>query len=233
MLQHKVLVVEDDSDILELIRYNLEAKGYRVLTAQTGEEAVALASSSKPDLILLDLMLPGIDGLEVCKRLKASLVTKFIPIVMVTAKSSEADIVTGLELGADDYITKPFSTKVLVARVAATIRSNQLSRDFSNSSLITSGALTIDTDKHEVFINSKRIDVTATEFDVLKLLIRRSGRVFTRYQIIDATKGGDYEVTDRAVDVQIVGLRKKLGEYGKFIKTVRGIGYKAEFDREM
>ncbi len=233
MLQHKVLVVEDDSDILELIRYNLKVNNYCVFTAETGEQAVALASSTKPDLILLDLMLPGIDGLEVCRKLKASSATKFIPIIMVTAKSSEADIVTGLELGADDYITKPFSTKVLIARVAATIRSNQLGREPNNSSLITSGAITIDTDKYEVFINSKRIDVTATEFDVLKLLIKRSGRVFTRYQIIDATKGGDYEVTDRAVDVQIVGLRKKLGEHGKFIKTVRGIGYKAEFDREV
>lgn len=229
MANEKILVVDDENDILELVRYNLETKGYQISLAMTGEEAIESAKSSKPDLIILDLMLPGIDGLEVCRNLKSEPETKKIPIIMLTAKGEEADIVMGLELGADDYITKPFSIKVLIARVRTALRKYYVSEDKAQpANIITRGPIKIDYDKHEVLLNENPLELTLTEFSVLNLLAKRPGRVFTRYQIVDATKGENYIVTDRAVDVQIVGLRKKLGEYGKMIKTVRGVGYKFE-----
>lgn len=228
MANERILVVEDELDILELVKYNLIKSKYSVLTAETGEGGISQATSGNPDLILLDLMLPGIDGLEVCKALKSGETTRNIPIIMVTAKSEETDIITGLELGADDYITKPFSTKVMIARIKASLRRNQINTNEDSPSIITRGTISIDTDKYEVRVESEKIELTKTEFNVLKLFIKRPGRVFTRYQIVDATKGDNYIVTDRAVDVQIVGLRKKLGIHGKQIKTVRGIGYKFE-----
>ncbi len=224
MAQERILVVEDEEDIQELIRYNLEKESFRVICAGTGENALESIAKKLPDLILLDLMLPRIDGLSVCRELRASERTRAIPIIMLTAKDDEADVVTGLELGADDYVTKPFSPRVLLARVRAVLR--RTSTGPETSDIIQRGAIVIDTARHSVSIGGAPIDLTLTEFRVLELLSRRPGMVFTRYQIVDAVKGEDYPVTDRSVDVQIVGLRKKLGDERDCIETVRGVGYR-------
>jgi two-component system phosphate regulon response regulator PhoB len=219
-----ILVVDDEEDIVELVELNIAREGYRVLTCGTGEQALKLAGSKLPSLVILDLMLPGIDGLEVCKKLKSDPKTQNIPIVMLTAKGEESDIVTGLELGADDYITKPFSGKVLVARVRRILRRMVTAAD--DKAVLKVQDLTIDPSRREVLIEGKPVQLTFTEFNILHILAKRPGLVFTRYQIVDAIRGSDYLVTDRAVDVQIVSLRKKLGRYGEYIETVRGVGYR-------
>lgn len=224
MANEKILVVDDEEDVLELVRYNLDKNGYRVETATTGEKALVKAGAKLPDLIILDLMLPGIDGLEVCKKLKADTKTESIPIIMLTAKGEESDIVTGLELGADDYVTKPFSPRVLVARVRRILHKT-IARDLEKAP-VKIHELTIDPARRQVLIRNKLVDLTFTEFNILYALARRPGLVFTRYQIVDMLHGDDYLVTDRAVDVQIVGLRKKLGPCSKYIETVRGVGYR-------
>jgi two-component system phosphate regulon response regulator PhoB len=225
MAKERILVVEDDEDILELMRYNLAKEGYEVLTAFTGEDGLKQASAAPPGLICLDLMLPSIDGLEVCKRLKQDHRTETIPVVMVTAKGEEADIVTGLELGADDYITKPFSPRVLIARVRAVLR-RKARETASESDTVRARNLVIHPGRHEVLFDGKPLDLTYTEFKLLHLLARRPGWVFTRYQIVDAVRGQNYPVTERSVDVQVAGLRKKLGPAADYIETVRGIGYR-------
>lgn len=225
MAKECILVVEDEEAIQELLRYNLNREGYSVQEADTGESALQLAQEKQPNLILLDLMLPEIDGLEVCKQLKSDTRTQHIPIIMVTAKGEEADIVTGLELGADDYITKPFSPRVVVARVRALLRRSR-QEDPSPAETIQVQDLLIHPGRHEVLVDGQPVSLTHTEFQVLHLLARRPGWVFTRYQIVDAVHGDDYAVTERSVDVQIVGLRKKLGTAGKYINTVRGVGYR-------
>ena len=227
MAKTKVLVVEDESDILELVQYNLRKDGYEVEGAMSGEEALTLAGSYLPGLIVLDLMLPELDGLEVCKRLKRDPRTEHIPIVMLTAKGEEADIVAGLELGADDYITKPFSPRVLLARVRAVLWRREGGEAGANEA-ISIKDLYIHPGRREVLLNGKPLHLTYTEFGVLHFLARRPRWVFTRYQIVDAIRGEHYAVTERAVDVQIAGLRKKLGTAGAYIKTVRGVGYKFE-----
>jgi two-component system phosphate regulon response regulator PhoB len=219
-----ILIVDDEEDIRELLELNLVQEGYKILSCETGEQALEIAGSKLPTLIVLDLMLPGIDGLEVCRKLKSNLKTENIPIVMLTAKGEEADIVTGLELGADDYITKPFSGKVLVARIRRILRKEVTRQDDKN--VLKIQELTIDPNRREVLVKSKLVELTFTEFNILRTLARRPGLVFTRYQIVDALHGGDYLVTERAIDVQIVSLRKKLGSYGKYIETVRGVGYR-------
>ena len=219
-----ILVVDDEEDIVELVELNIAREGYRVLTCGTGEQALKLAGSKLPSLVILDLMLPGIDGLEVCKKLKSDPKTQNIPIVMLTAKGEESDIVTGLELGADDYITKPFSGKVLVARVRRILRRMVTAAD--DKAVLKVQDLTINPSRREVLIEGKPVQLTFTEFNILHILAKRPGLVFTRYQIVDAIRGSDYLVTDRAVDVQIVSLRKKLGRYGEYIETVRGVGYR-------
>lgn len=219
-----ILVVDDEEDIRELVQLNLDREGYRVLTCETGEQALAVARAQTPDLIVLDLMLPGIDGLEVCKRLKADSNLQEIPVVMLTAKGEESDIVAGLELGADDYITKPFSGKVLVARVRRLLRKGTEASE--EKGLVKVHGLVIDPGRHEVTLHDKPVALTLTEFNILHTLARRPGMVFTRYQIVDSIHGDDYLVTDRAVDVQIVALRRKLGPSGKLIETVRGVGYR-------
>ncbi|HNS20737.1 MAG TPA: response regulator [Sedimentisphaerales bacterium] len=224
MAKAAILVVDDEEDIRELVELNLDREGYRVLTCETGEQALAVARAQTPDLIVLDLMLPGIDGLEVCKRLKANPTLQQIPVVMLTAKGEESDIVAGLELGADDYITKPFSGKVLVARVRRLLRKAAEAAD--DKTLVRIHGLVIDPARHEVMLNDKPISLTLTEFNILHTLARRPGLVFTRYQIVDAIHGDNYLVTDRAIDVQIVALRRKLGSSGKLIETVRGVGYR-------
>ena len=221
-----ILVVEDDLDIRELISFNLANEGHQVFEANDGEVGIDKARNNNLDLILLDLMLPGIQGLDVCRIIKSDQETKEIPIIMVTALGQEEDIVKGLETGADDYITKPFSIKVLIARVNAVLkRSIEVGEDKSKDILIN--GINIKTRSREVWVNKNLIkDLTFSEFQILYLLAGHPGWVFTRYQIIDKIRGDNYPVTDRSVDFQIVGLRKKLGDAGKLIKTVRGVGYR-------
>jgi two-component system alkaline phosphatase synthesis response regulator PhoP len=225
MAKEHILVVEDEEDILELLRYNLAKEGFRVTGALSGEEAVRAARSTPPDLIVLDLMLPGMDGLTVCRELKMDAKTREVPIVMLTAKGEEVDIVAGLELGADDYVTKPFSPRVLLARIRAVLRRRRVEAAPVSDSLVLHD-LAIHPGRHEVLVQGRPMDLTATEFRLLHFLARRPGWVFTRAQIVQGVQGEDYSVSDRAVDVQIVGLRKKLGPAGKYIETVRGVGYR-------
>jgi len=225
MANQKILAVDDEEDILELLRFNLAKEGFAVVCAASGEEALKAALSQRPDLILLDLLLPAMDGLEVARRLKSNPSTQEIPVIMVTAKGEEADIVAGLEVGAEDYITKPFSRKVLIARVRAVLR-RKASGPADDQEVVSVHDLTIHPGRREVLVKGKPVVLTFTEFGILSFLARRPGWVFTRSQIVDAVKGDEYFVTDRAVDVQIVGLRKKLGSSAKVIDTVRGVGYR-------
>ena len=224
MEQKSVLVVDDEPDILELVRYNLEKEGYAVDTVGSGEEGLERARAHQPDMMVLDLMLPGMNGLEVCRVLKRESRTREIPVLMLSAKGEEGDVVKGLELGADDYVTKPFSPKILVARVNAATRRKAKPED--DAAIVRIKELVMDPRKHEVLLDGEPLQLTLTEFRVLHFLARQPGWVFTRYQIVDAVKGEDYPVTDRSVDVQIVGLRKKLGRFGSYIETVRGVGYR-------
>lgn len=221
-----ILVIEDEEDILALLQFNMIKAGYNVICASHGEDALQAVTLKKPDLILLDLMLPGIDGLEICRRLRADETTREIPIIMLTARGEEADVVTGLELGADDYVTKPFSIKVLLARVQTVLRRRSDLQQPDDGEELVSGALRIHPGRNLVQVDGATIDLTFTEFRVLEFLASRPGWVFTRYQIVNAVRGEDYSVTDRAVDVQIAGLRKKLGPCGHYIETVRGVGYR-------
>jgi two-component system alkaline phosphatase synthesis response regulator PhoP len=225
MSRQNILVVDDEDDILELLKYNLNKNGYNAVCVGSGEEALMTARSKLPDLVVLDLMLPGVDGLEVCRILKNDRKTSHIPILMLTAKGEEADIVTGLELGADDYVTKPFSPRVLLARVKAVLR-RKAQKPGQEKSALKIHDIEINPGRHEVLIKDKPVDLTYTEFNLLYFLASNPGWVFTRNQIIDALKGDDYAVTDRSVDVQVAGLRKKLGPYGRYIDTVRGVGYR-------
>ena len=225
MATELVLVVDDEEDLLELIRYNLSKEGYRVRCVSTGEMAIQEARRHLPDLILLDLMLPAVDGLGVCKVLKHDPQTQHIPIMMVTAKTEEADVVSGLELGADDYITKPFSPRVLLARIRAVLR-RKLKQSMDDPTTIQVHALIIHPGRHEVLLRGCPIELTFTEFRLLQFLARKPGWAFSRGQIVDAVKGEDYPVTERSVDVQVAGLRKKLGDLGSYIETVRGVGYR-------
>jgi two-component system phosphate regulon response regulator PhoB len=224
MSRERILVVDDEEDLLELVNYNLSREGFRVECVATGEAALAAARKNLPDLIVLDLLLPSVDGLEICRRLKADEKTKHIPIIMLTAKSEESDMVTGLELGADDYMTKPFSPRVLLARVRAILR--RKSKQATDDVVIQIRELVIHPGRHEVLIGGKPIELTYTEFRLLHFLARKPGWAFTRSQIVDAVKGEDYPVTERSVDVQVAGLRKKLGDLGRYIETVRGVGYR-------
>jgi len=225
MAKERVLVVDDEEDILELVRFHLTREGYQLTLAATGEDALKKAKHETFDLIVLDLMLPGLDGLEVAKALKADARTKSVPIVMLTAKGEDADVVSGLEIGADDYITKPFSPRVLTARVKAVLRRRSRAA-LDDTKVITIHELEIHPGRRTVLAGGKALELTFTEFQLLCVLTRRPGWVFTRSQIVDAVRGSDYPVTDRSVDVQVVGLRKKLGAYGHYIETVRGVGYR-------
>ena len=225
MSAHTILVIEDDEDIRALVMYNLRKAGYEVKWAADGGEGLRMVRNQAPALVLLDLMLPSMNGLEVCALLKNDPKTCDIPIVMLTAKGAEQDLVTGFEHGADDYVTKPFSPKVLAARVQAVLRRGAAELPAEDDSLHVHD-LVIHPGRHEVLVRGKPVKLTFTEFRVLHCLARRPGWVFTRSQIVDAVRGAGYAVTDRAVDVQIVGLRKKLGKCGHYIETVRGIGYR-------
>ena len=225
MSRQSVLVVEDEEDIMEVIRFNLEKEGYEVHQALSGEKALQVIENNLPSLVLLDLMLPGINGLDLCRIFKQNDRTKAIPVIMLTAKSEDADIVAGLEMGAEDYITKPFSPRVLLARVRTVLRRRETGVK-DDSSVIQVDGMQIHPGRHEVTMGENVVDLTPSEFRILHYLARRPGWVYSRDQIIDAIRGNGYVVTDRAIDVQVVGLRKKLGDYGKFIETVRGIGYR-------
>jgi two-component system phosphate regulon response regulator PhoB len=225
----KILIVDDDEDTRELIAYNLVKEGYLTKGVSTGEQAVEEARNHPSDLIILDLMLPGIDGLEVCRILKRNDITADIPIIILTAKGGEADVVTGLELGADDYVTKPFSPRVLLARIRAVLRRKGADvswDDDSNEKVIRIQDLTIDAGKHEARFKDRPLMLTPTEFTILLLLAGHPGRVFERRKIIKALKGDPHSVTKRSIDVQIVGLRKKLGDGGNYIQSIRGVGYR-------
>ena len=232
MIKQSVLVVEDEDDIRELVSYNLLKEGYQVAGVASGEDALAAVEAKPPDLILLDLMLPGLDGLSVCRKLKGKPQTGAIPVVMLTAKGEESDIVAGLNMGADDYIAKPFSPKVLLARIRAVLRraaeedqpAEEEEEDDGES--IEVRDLLIHPGRHEVLVRGKPVELTATEFKLLHLLAQRPGWVFTRQKILDGVHGNNYAITERAVDVQVVGLRRKLGPAGAYLETVRGVGYR-------
>jgi two-component system phosphate regulon response regulator PhoB len=230
MTKRNICVVEDEEDIQELLRFHLTRDDFMVTTASSGEEAVKVISRKTPDLVLLDLMLPGLDGLEVCRILKKDPKTAAIPIVMLTAKGEERDVVAGLELGADDYITKPFSMKVLIARIRAILRRRREAPVDKNSPLHVH-EIEIIPGRHEVRVQGEAVEMTVSELRILHYLASRPGWVMTREQIVDAVRGEDYAVTDRAVDVQIVGIRRKLGAQADCIETVRGVGYRFK-DRE-
>jgi two-component system alkaline phosphatase synthesis response regulator PhoP len=219
-----ILVVDDEEDLLELVNYNLSKEGYRVTAVTTGEDALRTAKNKLPDLVVLDLLLPNVDGLEVCRLLKNDPKTRHIPVVMLTAKAEESDQVAGLELGADDYVTKPFSPRVLLARIRAVLRGKAQPPD--NSTPVKAHDLVIHPGRHEALLAGQPLALTFTEFRLLQFLAQRPGWAFTRSQIVDAVKGEDYPVTERSVDVQVAGLRKKLGDCGHYIETVRGVGYR-------
>ncbi len=221
----KILIAEDEEDIRELIHFNLFKEKFKVETAANGAEALAKAKEIKPHLILLDIMMPEMDGLEVCRLVREDASFNDTGIVMLTAKGDEEDIVKGLELGADDYIVKPFSPKIVIARVNAVLR-RRIKEEPDGEPVFEIFGIKIDTPRRKVFIDDKEITLTFTEFQILALLSMKAGWVFTRSQIVDTVRGDNHAVTDRSVDVQIVGLRKKLGDKGDLIETVRGVGYR-------
>lgn len=226
MAHEHILVVDDEPDLLELLRYNLAQHGYEVTCALSGEEALTLLDVRPPDLVVLDVMLPGADGLEVCRAMKRETRTATIPIIILSARGEEADVVAGLELGADDYLTKPFSPRVLQARIKAVLRRQQIDTTEEDSTVISRGDLVIHPGRHEVILRGQAVPLTSTEFRILCLLVRRPGWVFSRQQIIEAAPGHDASVTERSVDVHIVSLRRKLGASGQAIETIRGVGYR-------
>jgi DNA-binding response OmpR family regulator len=226
MRKTTLLVIEDDPDIVELLRYNLEREGYRVVVATDGERGLTEAGRLQPDLVLLDLMLPGLDGLEVCRRLRSQEPTRGIPLLMLTAKSEESDVVIGLEMGADDYLTKPFSPRELVARIRALLRRAERVDDEPRKSRIEIQDLVLDMTRHEVLSEGQAVPLTRAEFRLLWTLVQRPGRVYTRNELVDEITAGEAVIIDRNVDVHISAIRKKLGDAGKLIATVRGVGYK-------
>ncbi len=226
MPKETILVIEDDSDIVEIIQYNFEREGYRVITAANGEKGLELAKGRRPALIILDLMLPGLDGIEVCKRLRGQNDTRNIPIVMLTAKGEETDIVLGLGVGADDYVTKPFSPKELLARITAVLRRGDLKEEVPAGGRIDRGGIAIDPMRFKVQVKGTEIPFTLTEFKILSILASNPGRVYTRQLLLDKIQGGEVYVDDRNIDVHVRAIRRKLGELSEMVVTVRGVGYK-------
>jgi len=228
MAKAVILVIEDDPDIRELLAYTLGKEGYEVLQAPSGEAGFKGIAEKKPDLVVLDVMLPGMDGLELLRQIKGETSLRGISVIMVSARGEETDVVAALELGADDYVTKPFSPRVLVARVRTALR-RTVSTETSGigqPAAIAIGEFKLDSSRHEVHVGEDLIDLSATEFAIIERLARSPGRVFTRSQIIDSVKGRDYPVTDRSVDVQVLSIRRKLGEHAEMLETVRGVGYR-------
>jgi len=222
--EYTIFVIEDEDDIRELVEYNLAREGYKVHGFTTGEEALERLDSLRPDLVLLDLMLPGSDGIEICRQLQAHPTGRAVPIIMVTAKGEESDVVLGLGVGADDYVTKPFNVRELVARVHAVLRRGVARRE--ETERIEVDGVVVDVDRHSVDIDGESVPFTATEFRLLRFLASRPGRVFARDQLLDRVIGHDAVVTDRNIDVHIRAVRKKLGQHRDLIETVRGVGYR-------
>ena len=226
MSREKVVIIEDESDIREVLEHNLSREGYRVLSSSDGESGLNMVKTEAPDIVLLDLMLPGLDGVEVCRRLKEDPLTRRIPIIMVTAKGEESDIVLGLGVGADDYLPKPFGSKELVARVKAVLRRGVLKDESGAGERIVRDGVIIDAGRHEVKVDGQSVSFTATELRLLHFLASHPGRVFTRDQLLTRVIGEDAFVIDRNIDVHVRGIRKKLGDYRDLIETVRGVGYR-------
>ncbi len=223
MTRAKILIIEDDRDIVEMLEYNLQEQGYDTISAFNGKDGIVLAQKEQPDLIILDIMLPITDGFEVCRTIKSNQMTTNIPIIILSAKSQETDKVVGLELGADDYVTKPFSPRELLARIKAMLRRG---REPQPSGVIKRGDIIIDSTRHKVAIRGKEILLTFTEFKLLELMARRPGIVLSRDRILNAVSGDDAVVCDRTVDAHIKSLRQKLGKAKDYIETVRGVGYR-------
>jgi len=223
MGERKILIIEDDKDIVEMLDYNLKEEGYETISALNGEQGISLAGKERPDLIILDIMLPIMDGFEVCRTLKNDDRVAHIPIIILSAKSQETDKVVGLELGADDYITKPFSPRELIARTRAILRRRKAEQP---GSIIQRGRITIDRTRHKVTVGGKKISLTLTEFKLLEFMARRPGAVFSRARILDAVAGQDTIVCDRTVDAHVKSLRHKLGPVKDYIETIRGAGYR-------
>ena len=228
MPKETILLVEDDPDIAELVQFNLEREGYRVIVCAEGDVGLAEIMRVKPNLVILDLMLPKIDGLTICKSVRAQSELAGIPIIMLTAKSEESDVIIGLELGADDYLTKPFSPRELLARMKAVLRRQKPSKSEAKPERerIVVGPVALDIERHEAFLNNESLILTLAEFKILATLMSKPGRVFSREQLLEKVTGGDVYVIDRNIDVHIRSIRKKLGEEAEFIFTVRGVGYK-------
>jgi len=228
--RRRILVVDDERDLVDLISYNLTRGGYEVLTAQDGKSGLEIAQRETPDLVLLDLMMPGLDGTEVARRLKADSRTAGIPIVMLTAKGEETDVVVGLTIGADDYVTKPFSMKILLARINTVLRRGELSETATGADggVLRAGPLSIDMSRHEVTVGGEPVRLTLTEFKLLSALVSARGRVLTRDQLMDKAMGTDVFVTDRAIDVHVTAIRRKLGSASWLVHTVRGVGYRLQ-----
>lgn len=228
MNKPQILIIEDHPDIVEIVDYHFRKAGFKLQVATNGREGLKKAESSLPSLILLDLMLPGLDGMEICRRLRHQSETQKIPIIMLTAKGSEEDIVRGLEMGADDYVTKPFQPKELIARVQAMLRrtDSQATSPSGSEGIIEVDDLQVDVGRHEVYVGLTPIKLTLTEFRLLQTLLSGIGRIFTRDQLIDKLRGGEVAIVDRNIDVHVSSLRKKLKEYGSRIYTVRGVGYR-------
>jgi len=225
-----ILLIDDEPDLIKLLDYNLTRAGYLALSARDGETGLAMARKHAPDLIILDLMMPGLDGLEVCKKLRQDSSTARIPILMLTAKAEEGDRVLGLELGADDYVTKPFSVREVLARVKAILR--RMEAASKPSELVHAGKLMIDAGRRTVTADGQRVDLTRTEFNLLKALADRQGRVLSRDDLISLARGEDVMVVDRTIDVHVAAIRRKLGKHGDMIETVRGIGYRLAEESE-
>ena len=230
MDKKRILVVDDEKDLRDLISFNLKRNGYDVLTAANGKEALEIAERETPDLILLDVMMPGVDGTEVTRRLKADTRLSQIPLVMLTAKSEETDVVVGLTLGADDYVTKPFSMSILLARLSSVLRrrSPETPIPDGDGDILRAGPLTIDPNKHEAIVDGESLKLTLTEFKLLTALVTARGRVLSRDQLMDKAMGADVFVTDRAIDVHVTAIRKKLGDAAYLVHTVRGVGYRLQ-----
>ncbi|HKK70194.1 MAG TPA: response regulator [Candidatus Krumholzibacteria bacterium] len=226
MSRERIIAIEDEPDILEVIQYNLRREGYEVAGVENGEDGLNLVRKENPDLVLLDLMLPGMDGLEVCRRLKYESATRGIPVIMVTAKGEESDVVLGLEVGADDYLTKPFGPRELVARVRAVLRRANVRVEDEGPHRVVFGELTIDPSRHEVVRSGELVDLTATEFRLLHFLASHPGKVFSRQRLVKEAIGEDAYILERNIDVHVRAIRKKLGDDADYISTVRGVGYR-------
>ena len=224
MPKRQILIIDDEKDIVKLLQYNLEKEGYAISSALTGEQGLAAAKTKKPDLVILDLMLPGIDGLEVCRLLKSDRSTKQVPVLMLTAKGTEIDQVVGLEMGASDYVAKPFSVKVLLARVKNIFRGQDSQKE--ESTLLKAGKIVLNREKHSVAVNEKPVEFTNLEFKILAFLMENPGKVFSRERILDSLWHGESFVVDRSVDAHVKSIRQKLGKYRVWVETVRGSGYR-------